>query len=171
MKKHVIFFVAASAFTLLSALPGAAADGKAEGTLTVAKTPVKLAHAYAAAQKGFFDEKSDDVLVLLTDVPLSGAALTDPFERRKMEKEGKLHSVEAVINAKGQPINVTVRDKAFGGPPVSGGSTEDLFEAKTNDGKTVAGRLHRGKLGASFDDVPFTYDVTFNAPVVPRAKK
>ena len=171
MKEHVVLFFAASVFTLLSALPAAGADGKAEGTLTVAKTPVKLAYAYAAAQKGFFDEKVDDVLVLLTDVPLSGSALTDLFERRKMEKEGKLRSVEAVINAKGQPINVTVRDKAFGGPPVSGGSTEDLFEAKANDGKTIAGRLHRGKPGASFDDVRFTYDVTFSAPVAPRGKK
>jgi len=88
-----------------------------------------------------------------------------------MEREGKLHSVEAVIDAKGQPTNVTVRDKAFGGPPVSGGSTDDIFVPKTNDGKTIAGRLHRDKAGASFDDVPFTYDVTFSAPVTPRAEK
>ena len=171
MKRHVVALVAASALTVLCALPAAGEEGKADGTLTVAKAPVKLVHAYAQAQEGFFDKKIDDTLVLLTDVPLSGAALTDPFERRKMEKEGKLRSVEAVINAKGQPINVTVRDKAFGGPPVSGGSTEDLFESKTNDGKTIAGRLHRAKPGASFDDVPFTYDVTFSAPVAPRARK
>ena len=173
MKEHLVLLVAASALSLLCAAPaaGAGMDAKAEGTLTVAKVPSKLAFAYAAAQKGFFDEKVDDVLVLLTDVPLSGAALTDPFERRKMEKEGKLRSVEAVINAKGQPINVTVRHKAFGGPPVSGGSTEDLFEAKVNDGKTISGRLHRGKPGASFDDVPFTYDVTFSAPITPKGKK
>ena len=171
MRGHVVVRVAASAFTILCALPAAGDDGKAEGTLSVAKASVKLVHAYAHAQKGFFNEKSDDVLVLLTDVPLSGAALTDAFERRKLEKEGKLRSVEAVIDAKGQPINVTVRDKAFGGPPVSGASTEDVFVPKANDGKTIAGRLHRAKPGASFDDVPFTYDVTFSAPVTPRAKK
>jgi len=167
MKEHIAHFITVSAFALLCALPAAGEAGKAEGTLTVAKVPVKLVHAYAAAQKGFLDEKSDDVLVLLTDVPLSGAALSDPLVRRKMEKEGKLHAVEAVINAKGQAINVTVRGKAFGGPPVSGGSTEDLFEAKVHDGKTISGRLHRSKPGASFDDIPFTYDVTFTAPVAP----
>jgi hypothetical protein len=85
MKKHVALFVTVSSFTFLCVLPAAGGDGKVEGTLTVAKVPVKLVHAYAAAQKGFFDAKSDDVIVLLTDVPLSGAALTDPFERRKME--------------------------------------------------------------------------------------
>ena len=159
MKSQILFLVAAATLAALCAIqaPAAGADAKAEGTLTVAKVPVKLAHVYAAAQKGFFDEKIDDVLVLLTDVPLSGAALTDPFERRKMEKEGKLHSVEAVINAKGQPINVTVRDKAFGGPPVSGGSTEDLFEAKSNDGKTISGRLHRSKPGASLVTIRTSY--------------
>ena len=171
MKGHVVVLAAASAMMLLSAPPTAGDEGKADGTLTVAKTPVKISHAYAQAQKGFFDEKSEDILVLLTDVPLSGAALTDPFERRKMEKEGKLRSVEAVIDAKGQPINVTVRDKAFDGPPVSGGSTEDIFVPKTNDGKTISGRLYRSKPGASFDDVPFTYDVNFTVPVTPRAKK
>jgi hypothetical protein len=170
MKTHAILFAPIAAALLAGAFDASAADGKAEGTLTVGKTPVKLAHAYAQAQKGFFDEKVDDVLVLLTDVPLSGSALADPFERRRMEKEGKLRSVEAVVNAKGQPINVTVRDKAFGGPPVSGGSTEDLFDVKSNDGKTIAGRLHRNKPGASFDDVPFTYDVSFSAPVAPRKK-
>jgi len=171
MKRHVVALIASSALTVLCALPAAGEDGKAEGTLTVAKTPVKLVHVYAQAQEGFFDKKVNDVLVLLTDGPLSGAALTDPFERRRLEKEGKLRAVEAVINVKGQAINVTVRDKAFGGPPVSGGSTEDVFESKTNDGKTIAGRLYRRTPGASFDDVPYTYDVTFTAPVAPKGRK
>lgn len=158
--------VAASA--LLAALPAAAGEGKAEGTLTVGKTPVKLAFAYAQATAGFFDKKKDDVVVILSDVALSGAALTDPFERRKMEKEGKLRCVEAILNSEKQAINVTVRDKQFGGPPVSGGSTDDVFEAKTFDGKTAAGRLYRKKPGASFDDVPYTFDVTFSAPISPK---
>ena len=170
MKAHAVL-VAAFAVPFLCAPTAVAADGKSDGTLTVAKTSLKLVHAYAQAQKGFFDPKKDDVLVILSDVPLAGTALTDPFERRKMEKVGQLRSVEAVIDAKGQAVNVTVRDKSFGGPPVSGASTEDVFEPKENDGKTISGRLFRKSPGSSFDDVPFTYDVTFSAPVAPRAKK
>ncbi|MHB8797504.1 MAG: hypothetical protein ACYDBY_03465 [Thermoanaerobaculia bacterium] len=170
MKAHAVL-VAAFSVPFLCAPPAAAADGKAEGTLTVASTPAKLVHAYAQAQKGFFDPEKNDVLVILSDVPLAGTALTDPFERRKMEKEGKLRSVEAVIDADGQAVNVTVRDKAFGGPPTSGASTEDVFEPKVNGGKTISGRLFRKSPGASFDDVPFTYDVTFSSPVAPRSKK
>jgi hypothetical protein len=163
--------VAAASFALLAALPARAGEGKAEGTLTVAGKPVKLAYAYAQAVEGFFDKKKDDVVVILSDVPLAGAALTDEFERRRLEKEGKLRSVEATFNADKQAINVTVRDKAFGGPPVSGGSTDDVFEAKTFDGKTAAGRLSRKKPGKSFDDVPYTFDVTFSAPISPKSKK
>jgi len=132
----------------MSLAPAPDGAGKAEGTLTVAKAPVKLLHVFAQAQKGFFDPKSDDVLVLLTDVPLAGA----------------------VLNAKGQAVNVTVRHKALGGPPVSGGSTEDVFEPKTHDGKTLAGRLFRKSPGKSFDDVPYTFDVTFSTPVAPKGK-
>ncbi|MCX6997516.1 MAG: hypothetical protein NTV49_10625 [Kiritimatiellaeota bacterium] len=171
MKKHAVMLAAVSVLSLFFVMPAKAGEGQAAGTLTVAKKPVQLRHAYAHAQKGFFEEKSEDVLILLTDVPLSGAALTDAFERRKMEQAGKLRSVEAVIDVKGQAINVTVRDKAFGGPPVSGGSTEDVFEPKKFDGQTATGRLYRKTPGASFDDVPFTYDVTFSASVAPRAKK
>lgn len=154
----------------MSLAPAPVGAGKAEGTLTVANAPVKLLHVCAQAQKGFFDPNSDDVLVLLTDIPLLGAARTDSFERRRLEKEGKLHAVEAVINAKGQAINVTVRHKALGGPPVSGGSTEDVFEPKTHDGKTLAGRLFRKSPGKSFDDVPYSFDVTFSVPVAPKGK-
>lgn len=171
MRTTTVWVAAATAFSLCCALPVAGGEGKAGGTLTVQKAPIKLVHAYAQAQKGFFDEKRDDVLILLTDVPLAGTALTDAFERRKMEKDGKLRAIEAVIDAKGQAVNVTVRDPAFGGPPVSGGSTEDVFEAKTFDGKTAAGRLYRKSPGASFDDVPFTYDATFSAPISPRTDK
>src|SRR5512143_3715929 len=71
MKAHAVL-VAAFAVPFLCALPAIAADGKADGTLTVAQTPVKLVHAYAQAQKGFFDPKKDDVLVILSDVSLSG---------------------------------------------------------------------------------------------------
>jgi hypothetical protein len=160
---------AVALFILFLAPALLAADGTAKGTLTVAGKAIPLTHAYALAQKGFFDAKSDDILVLLSDVPLTDAALTDPFERQKLEKAGKLHSVEAVIDAKKQPINVTVRHSAFK-MTASGGSTEDLFDATTFDGKSAAGRLHRKSPGTSFDDVPYTYDVTFSAPIAPRKK-
>ena len=73
-------------------------------------------------QRTFRNSRKDDVLVILSDVPIAGTALTDPFERGKMEKEGKLLSVEAVIDAKGQAVKIStgsppLRPRRTGGRP------------------------------------------------------
>jgi len=142
-------------------------NGAAEGTVTVNGKAVTLKFAYAVAAKGFSDETKDDTVVILSDVPLAPAVLRDKPARRDLEKAGRLHAIEATINAEKQPINVTVRDAAFK-MPASGGSTEDLFEAKTFEKGMIAGRLHRKSPGSSFDDISFTYDVRFKAAVLPR---
>jgi hypothetical protein len=155
----------------IAALPavGADGDGKADGQIVVAGKPVKLAHAYAFAQPGFFDKKASDTRVILTDVPLSGKALTDDFTRIGLAKQGKLHCLEVTIDAKRQPISVSIRHPALKAP-LSGGSTEDAFEAKVFDGKVVEGRVFRKSPGQSFEDLEYTYDATFAATIAPGGK-
>lgn len=148
---------------MLAAVP---APGKADGQLTVGGKAIRLTYAYANAQKGFFDPKTKDVRVILSDAPLDTDALDDDFARIGLAKEGKLHTVEVVINSQGQPISVTIRHDAFK-VTVSGGSTEDAFESQVFDGKTAAGRMYRKSPGESFDDIPFTYDVQFNTAITP----
>jgi hypothetical protein len=144
-------------------------DGKAEGQLTVAGKQIKLAFAYASAQPGFFDKTREDVRVILSDVPLTAKALDDDFERIDMAKAGKLHCVELTIDQEKQPISVTVRHEAFK-VSVSGGSTEDVFEAKTFDGKVIDGRIYRKSPGKSFEDIEYTYDVTFKVTITHKSK-
>ena len=137
--------------------------GKAEGTFTVNGKTSKIAYAYAMAQKGFFDDKKEDVLVVLSDVPLTPAALDDQFERMKMAREGKLHSVEIRINSDKQPISGMMCHEAFtefqGSVSASG---MHQFDAKTFDGKTVAGKLATSR-PSDFQKIPFAYAVTFEA--------
>jgi hypothetical protein len=156
------------AVTLLPSV-ALAQPGKATGQVTVGGKPTTLTYAYATATTGFFDKKKDDVVVILSNVPLDQKAITDDFSRMDMVRAGKLTSVEVTIDASKTPISVTIRHSTLK-PAQSGGSTADKFEVKTFDGKTIAGRVYRTAPGMSFADIPFNYDITFEAAIAPKAK-
>lgn len=145
---------------------GADAENSARGELVVDGKPVAITHVYAWAQKGFFDEKKQDVVVVMCDAVVPPEALRDHFARTDLVKAGKLRCVEQTIAADGQVINYKVEHARFG-VPEGGGSTEHVFEAKTFDGKIAAGRSRTRSPRKSFDDVPYSYDVTFSAAIEP----
>jgi hypothetical protein len=152
---------------LLFSAPLAALD-QAKGSLTVDGKTAAITQVYAFAKKGFFDPLKDDVVVVLCDAALPPAAVHDPFARGDLVKAGTVHCIEQTISADKQVINYKVQHGRFGMPEGSG-STEHVFEATTFDGKTVAGRSHTKSPQKSFDDVPYSYDVTFSAAI--EAKK
>src|ERR1017187_10789423 len=128
------FIFAASVAAL--APRAAAAEGKAEGKLTVNGKSTDVKYAYASAGPGFFDKTKEDVEVVLSDVPLEAKALEDQFERIHMADAGKLHAFEITLDAEGKPISTAFRHNGFKGPSPSGLSSEDVFTKKTCDGKT-----------------------------------
>jgi len=150
----------------LAALPAVAANS-AKGTFTVGGKAIQITQVYAWAEKGFFDPKKDDVVVLMCDAPVPAAGVRDPFGRRDLVKAGKLHCVQQTIDAKKQVINFKVEHSSFQ-MPESGGSTEQVFEATTFDGKTIAGRAMTKSPQKSFEDIPYTYDITFSAAIEPK---
>ena len=149
--------------------PADAADGKAEGTLTVNGKVTKLSYAYARAVKGFFDKTKEDVEVILTDVPLEAKALEDQFERMHMADAGKLHAFEITIDAEGKPISTAFRDSGFKKASPSGLSSEDVFTKKVFDGKTVEGRYKSAKQAEFFGET-YSFDVAFRADITRKAK-
>jgi hypothetical protein len=158
-----------AAFGLLAAPGARAADGKAEGTITVNGKTTKLTHAYARAVKGFFDKTKEDVEVILTDVPLEAKALEDQFERIHMADAGKLHAFEITIDADGKVVSTAFRDAGFKKASPSGLSSEDVFTKKTFDGKTVEGRYKSAKTHEFFGET-YAFDVSFRADIA-RAPK
>ncbi len=162
--------VAGVALFALSALsvPEASAQNKVEGKLEVKGQPIALTRVYAYAVEGFFDKKKQDVTVLFCDAEVPAAAVRDAFARKALVDSGKLHCVQQVINTEKQVINFEVRDGRFGARQPGGGSTEHVFEAKTFDGKTIAGRSRTKSPQTSFDDVPYSYDISFSAAIEPR---
>jgi hypothetical protein len=163
IKSGISFVVVILSLFAASAL----AENKVEGELVVDGKAVKITQVYSFAEKGFFDEKKQDVVVLMCDAPVPPAAVRDQSERMDLVKGGKLHCVEQTIDADKQVINYKVQHNRFG-MPEGGGSTYHVFEAKTFDGKTAAGRSRTTAPQKSFDDVPYSYDVTFTATIEPK---
>jgi hypothetical protein len=140
-------------------------EGTASGKLTVAGATTPLRYAYARAEKGFFDEKKEDIRVILSDVPIPLAALSDEFARHQLAAQGKLHAVEVVLDSQKQAISGGLLHEAFremqGFVSITGMHT---FEAKTFDGKMVEGKLSTEKPG-KFQEISFEYAAEFRAPV------
>ncbi len=154
---------------LLAAPAARAADGTAQGTVTVNGTTTKLSHAYARAVPGFFDKTKEDVVVILTDVPLEPKALEDDFERIHMADAGKLHAFEITLGADGKPISTSFRDNGFKKASPSGLSSADVFTKKIFDEKTVSGSYKSDKPHEFFGDT-YAFDVSFEAEIT-RAPK
>jgi hypothetical protein len=164
-KRHRIPTTLAIALTLLAGA-SVVAHAEVSGTFTVDGKPIPITQAYAYATKGFFDPKLQDVVVVLCDAVVPPDATRDASARRQLSKTGKLHCVEQTINTKKEVINFTVHHEKFK-MPEGGGSTFQVFEAKTFDSKTIAGRSRTTAPQKSFDDVPYSYDITFSLPIAP----
>jgi hypothetical protein len=147
----------------------AAAEGKAEGKLTVAGKSTDMKYAYASAGPGFFDKAKEDVTVIVSDVPLDAKALEDEFERIHMADAGKLHALEITFGADQKPISTAFRHNGFKQSSPSGLSSEDVFEKKTFDGKTVKGRYKSAK-PHDFFGTTYSFDVAFKADITRKAK-
>ena len=143
------------------------AENHAQGNLTVDGKPTAITQVYAFAQKGFFDPAKDDVVLVMCDAVVPPAAIHDYMARSAIVKTGKLNCIEQTINSEKQVINYKVQTSRFG-KPEGGGSTEQVFDATTFDGKTVAGHAHTKSPQKSFDDVPYSYDITVSAAIEPK---
>jgi hypothetical protein len=146
----------------------AGAQNHVEGKLDVDGKPVAITQVYAYAKEGFFDKTKKDVVVLLCDAAVPAAAVRDHFAYKDLVEAGKVHCVRQTIDANKQVINFDVGHQRFGSMGENGGSTEHVFEAKTFDGKTIAGRARTKSPQKSFKDVPYTYDITFTAAIEPK---
>jgi hypothetical protein len=145
------------------------AAGTADGKIVVNGKTSVLKYAYATAGPGFFDKTKEDVTVILSDVPLEGKALDDPFERIHMADAGKLNAFEITIGSDGKPNSTSFRSNAFKKAAPSGLSSEDVFEKKTFDGKMVEGRYKSAKTHEFFGDT-YSFDVGFKADITRKAK-
>jgi hypothetical protein len=155
---------AAAAFLLLAAQ--AWPEDSAKGALTVAGQKLTLSHVYAYATTGVFDKTKNDVVVILSDVPIPAAQARNSL----MLEEKVPQFLSITLDAGGQIISLLPQHKAFKMVP-SGASSDFIFEKKVHDGKVVSGRAYSKAPQKGFKDEVYTFDVTFSAAVAPKEKE
>lgn len=168
--------VAAVAVGMLASPPSPAAAApkaaetasNASGTITVNGTITKVQYGYAHQVKGFFDPKKNDVEIVLSDAPLSGAALTDSFARKDLSDAGKIHTFEITINSKAIPVSSTFHHGGFKGPTPSGLDSSDPFTKKIFTAKRIQAKYRTAAEHEFFGDT-YAFDVTFSLSIAPRS--
>ena len=146
-----------------------AADGTATGTFTVKGKASKMAHAYAMNAPNPMDKAKKAIRLVVSDVPIDAKALADPtpFGIGDLSKAGKLHAIDALISLPDKAVLGTMLfDAAFKMSSVSVAGTNLKLTVKTLTATSISGRLYTEKPD-DFNDVPFSFDVAFTAPIRP----
>jgi hypothetical protein len=136
----------------------------ASGTFTVNKKPTKLAFAYAIAQPGSFDEKKEDVAVILSATKLPEASLLDEGDRMRVLMMDKPTAVVVILSAEKQATSTMLYHPDLS-MQISFSGTSQKVDLTTFDGKTVEGRLYLEQPGSMEKDT-YHFDATFKAPIL-----
>lgn len=144
----------------------ARAEGTANGTFTVKGKATKLTYAYAAARPDSSDKTKEEIVVVLSDVPLTPAVLQDPtpFGLQDLTRANKLHAISVRISSSKEITSTSMYDPAFKMSSVSVAGSNIKLELKTFEKAAIAGKVYTAKPD-DFNDVPFEYAVAFSAPI------
>jgi len=164
--KHVARTIASSVIALW--ITPVIAQNHAEGALVVDDKPVSIAWVSAYAQEGWADAKKEDIVVVLCDSRAPATAISDSTVMKELVGAGKLTCIKQVINSDKVARDSEVWHKRLLSRPPRGYTSDQVFEAKTFDGKTIAGRARTTTVQKSFDGVPYSYDITFSAAIIPK---
>jgi hypothetical protein len=158
-------FLALSSAVLLLSLSSlhAAEPGTASGTMTVNGTKTPLKYSISRLKKNPFDEKKTDVVVLISDVPVSADDFKDDFAMMRFTDKAKLTGVMVEITDDKSIISGTLYSPLF---TKMGGSfsATGMHELKTTvmNGTDVAGTLSITK-PEEFAGSTYSYNTTFHA--------
>ena len=130
------------------------------GTLTIDGKTYKLTHVRAQEQKDPFDASKKQVRVVLSDVEVSITAMHDDDEYMDLINADKLHSIEFVFTAAGDPVTGGIKHDMAEHQFTVGSYT---FEKQRFDATVVAGKV--SVVSQKTARWPFKATATFSAPV------
>lgn len=160
-KLEVQVLIAAFAALVIPAAAAAQAD-TVTGQLRVDGVSFALRHVYVSTQPGFFDRETEDTRLLFVDVPLQEALRDDPFGPARLARQGKLHGVEVILSARGEPLGGAVFLDAFNG--MASVSGMHRFEKTRLEYRSIAGRMFSDG-PRTFAGITWEYDVAFTASI------
>jgi hypothetical protein len=148
-------------------LPGAlmAAGGTASGTLTVQGQTIQMKYAYAVQIPDFFDKSKVGTRLLVSDAPVSEAAVQEDMDLMSLSRAGKINAVQFEFGAGRSSVSISVLSNKLGGSlSVSKGfdpKSVPVFTATRMEG-TMA--VEPSKLGP----MTYQYNIKFATPISPR---
>ncbi|PYQ53769.1 MAG: hypothetical protein DMF59_01005 [Acidobacteria bacterium] len=157
---------------LLSAGVAYATDpGTASGTMTVGGKKTQLRYAVAKTTENGFDKKKTDIVVLLSNIPVTVEEFSNIGKMMDLSDSGKLTGVEVEITPEKKIISGMLYspDFHFQGNSFSAVGMHEFEPTKLTKNE-AAGKLASSH-ESSFKDVKFSYSATFDAVVkAPKAE-
>src|SRR4051812_43088716 len=149
-----ILFAAPFAFALES--------GKADGTITINRKPVKLKYAYAKKEKDF--DKNDRYVVVLTDRAVAKGVLNDDMRFGKAVENGELVAAKLQFDQAKKLAQIEVASKALQHKSLPVMTKDVKLTAMKFGSAAIEGAAAVTEDQEFFSDVA-TLDLKFNAPV------
>jgi hypothetical protein len=152
----------------------AQASGTSAGTLTINPeaafgqggdelATIKLAYARAQATRDPFDKTKGEIRVVLSDLPISDATMTQANGVAILVQTGKLQAIEFFLSADGKPAWGTMLYKKLS---ISLNEQSFKFERKTLNDKVVAGKISMDARNIVSGKPKYGCAATFSAPVL-----
>ena len=145
---------------VVATLASAQAPATVTGTLMIAGKSYKLTHVRAQEQKDPFDAAKKQIRVVLSDVEISTKTMHDDDAYVDLINEEKLHTIEFVFTAAGDPVTGGTRHDMSEHQFTIGSYT---FEKQRFDATVVAGKV--SVVSPKTSSWAFSATATFSAPV------
>ena len=150
------------ALLLCAPLASAVESGKADGTVTINRKPVKLKYAFAKKEKNY--EKKDEWTVVLTDRAVARSVLNDDQRFRKAVENGDVVAAVLRFDDKKKLDQAEVRSKALQHKSLPMQASQMKLTAPTFKADAIEGAAATTEEQSFFSDVA-VLDVKCSAPL------
>ena len=153
-----------------AAPPEATAPGEASGSFSIDGKSVAVHYAYAMTQPDVFDAKKTNTAILVSEKPVSDAALADAKDLEDAGR-GMTNWILIKLDEKGSAIREVVRHQSLGDASLQmSGMTHSDFKAGAQSADRIEGAIRTEK-EEEFLHHKYRTDVRFSAPLRVAARE